>query len=48
MCVAAKDLTKIYDLLLKVKLHIFTLTYASTDISFVQAHGHGGRSLLTK
>ena len=23
-------------------------TYASTDISFVQAHGHGGRSLLTK
>ena len=23
-------------------------TYASTDISFVQAYGHGGRSLLTK
>ena len=23
-------------------------TYASTDVSFVQAYGHGGRSLLTK
>ena len=23
-------------------------SYASTDISFVQAYGHGGRSLLTK
>ena len=23
-------------------------TYASTDISFVQTYGHGGRSLLTK
>ena len=23
-------------------------TYASTDISFVQAYGHGGRNLLTK
>ena len=23
-------------------------TYTSTDISFVQAYGHGGRSLLTK
>ena len=23
-------------------------TYASTDISFVQAYGHGGRSLITK
>ena len=23
-------------------------TYACTDISFIQAYGHGGRSLLTK
>ena len=23
-------------------------TYASTDLSFVQAYGHGGRNLLTK
>ena len=33
----------------KIVLQIpLSRTNASTDISFVQAHGHGGRSLLTK
>ena len=27
---------------------VISRTYISTDISFVRAYGHGGRSLLTK
>ena len=38
----------IYPTKFRLNLTYKSRTYASTDISFVQAHGHGGRSLLTK